>query len=124
MSDENTTHGVIPAVSAPDPNLDDPASAQAEQQQLERAASGHRRDEIARRIIAWGMWILMVVVFAIIISALITLAWHLLLPDTCHWLDKGDLQEVKNAVLSGTVVGLGTTYLRRYVEERSNGPPS
>ena len=60
----------------------------------------------------------MVVVFVIIILAVATLGFHLLAPSTCHWLKPDELQEVKNAVLSGAVVGLGTTYLRRYVEER------
>ena len=108
----------VPTPSAPDPNRDDRATAQKEEQQLEKAASEHRRDEVARGIIAGGMWILMIVVFIVIISAVFTLGFHLLLPATCHWLQPEELQEVRNAVLSGAVVGLGTTYLRKYVEAR------
>lgn len=108
----------IPTPSVPAPNPVDRAAAQAEEQQLEKAASEHRRGEVARKIIAWGMWILMIVVFVIIISAIATLGFHLLAPSTYHWLKPDELQEVKNAVLSGAVVGLGTTYFRRYVEER------
>ena len=85
---------------------------------MEKAASEHWRGEVARRIIAWGMWILIVVVFIIIIAAVATFGFHLLVPGTYHWLEPDELQEVKNAVLSGAVVGLGTTYLRRYLEEK------
>ena len=60
----------------------------------------------------------MVMVFFIIVAAVFTLGFHLLLPAEIHWLEEKELQEVKNAVLSGAVVGLGTTYLRRYVDEK------
>ena len=96
----------------------DRRAAQSEEFQLEREASEHRRDEIARNILAWGMWILMIVVFAIIILAIATLGFHLLAPETYHWLDKDSLRQVRSAVLSGAVVGLGTTYLRRYLQDR------
>lgn len=119
MSDLRQDRGRrIPIPSAPVPNSADRAAAQAEEQQLEKAASEHWRGEVARRIIAWGMWILIVVVFIIIIAAVATLGFHLLVPGTYHWLEPDELQEVKNAVLSGAVVGLGTTYLRRYLEEK------
>ena len=117
-SGQGTERRTIPTPSAPVPSPADRATAQAEEQQLEKAASEHRRGEVARKIIAWGMWILMVVVFIIIILAVFTLGFHLLAPCKYHWLKPDELQEVKNAVLSGAVVGLGTTYLRRYVEER------
>lgn len=122
MSSNDQTHQggvrkVIPQPAAPDHNPVDRAAAQAEEQQLEKEASKHRRDEVARKIIAWGMHILMIVVFVLIISAVITLGFHLLAPEAYHWLGPDELQEVKNAVLSGAVVGLGTTYLRRYVED-------
>ena len=45
--------------------------------------------------------------------------------DTISWLQihgigfqPDELQDIKNFVLSGAVVGLGTTYIRRYLEER------
>lgn len=110
----------VPVPLAPTPDADDRAAARKEERELERAAkaSEHQRDEVARKIIACGMWVLMVAVFVVIIAAVLTLGYHLLLPKGYHWLDPKELQDVKNAVLSGAVVGLGTTYLRRYVDER------
>lgn len=123
MSNEQPSSGQggrkeIPIPSAPVPNSVDRTAAQKEEQELASAASEHQRGEVARRIIAWGMWILIVVVFIIIIAAVATLGFHLLVPCAYHWLKPDELQEVKNAVLSGAVVGLGTTYLRRYLEEK------
>lgn len=116
-SGQNDGRKTLPKVPPLDRGTADPAAAQAEEHQLEKAASKHLRDEIARKIIAWGMWVLMVVVFLVIISAVFTLGFHLLTPKWLHWLCEEDLQEVRNAVLSGAVVGLGTTYLRKYVQE-------
>ena len=94
------------------------ALAEAEQQDLERSRSKHYRDQKSRRILAWGTWILMVVVFIVVVGAVFTLGYHLLFPNTWYWLDPDELQDIKNFVLSGAVVGLGTTYIRRYLEER------
>ena len=107
----------------PAENRGDKAAAQAEEQQLERASSEHKRDEIARRILAWGMWVLMIVVFVIVTGAVFALGYHLVLPNGWHWLEDTELQDIKNFVLSGAVVGLGTMYIRRYLEGRA-GPPS
>ena len=96
----------------------DRARAQAEEHELERAGSEHKRDEIARRILAWGMWVLMIVVFVIVTGAVFALGYHLVLPNSWHWLEGSELQDIKNFVLSGAVVGLGTTYIRRYLEGR------
>lgn len=101
----------------------DRAAALAEEQDLQKASSEHRRDEVARRILAWGMWALMIVVFVIVTGAVFSLGYHLVLPRSWHWLEDTELQDIKNFVLSGAVVGLGTTYMRRYFEGRA-GPPS
>ena len=77
--------------------------------------SEHRQDEAARLIIAWGMRILMIVVFLIIISAVATLGYHLLAPSSHHWLSPEEIEKVRNAVVSGSFVALGTTYLRRFI---------
>lgn len=104
-------------------NRGDRAAALAEERDIERASSEHRRDEVARRILAWGIWALMVVVFIIVIGAVFALGYHLVLPNGSHWLNDAELQDIKNFVLSGAVVGLGTTYIRRYLEGRA-GPPT
>jgi len=57
---------------------------------------------------------LIAVVFFIIIAAVLTLGWHLLAPDGWHWLSGSSLQDVKDFVLSGALVGFGTAYVRRY----------
>ena len=58
---------------------------------------------------------ILVVVFLIIICATATLGSHLLIPEKYHWLDREAISQVKDAVLSGVAVALGTTYLRRYM---------
>lgn len=88
---------------------------QANQFELERQANEHWRDEVARKIMGFCMWVAMIVVFVIIISAMATVGWHLLLPEKYHWLDQDALSRVRSAVLSGVVIALGTTYLRRYI---------
>ena len=92
--------------------------AEAEQQELERKRSEHHRDQTSRKILAWGMWVLMAVVFVVVVGAVVTLGYHHLLPKSWHWLGEDALQDVKNFVLSGAVVGLGTSYIRRYLEGR------
>ena len=67
---------------------------------------------------AWGMWLLMGVVFALILGAVVTLGWHTLFPTSFHWLDEVQIQSIKNFVLGGAVVGLGTSYLRRFLEHQ------
>ena len=57
----------------------------------------------------------MVVVFLVIISAIVTLGYHLLAPSSYHWLSSNEIEKVRNAVVSGSFVALGTTYLRRYI---------
>ena len=57
----------------------------------------------------------MIVVFVIIISAVLTLGYHLLAPSSYHWLSPGEIEQVRNAVVSGSFVALGTTYLRRFI---------
>ena len=57
----------------------------------------------------------MIVVFVIIVSAVLTLGYHLLAPSSHHWLLPEEIEKVRNAVVSGSFVALGTTYLRRYI---------
>lgn len=110
----------VPRQSAPSSHeeTESIAQAEAERQELERKRSEHDRDQISRRILAWGTWTLMGAVFVIVVMAVVTLGYHLLAPNTWHWFQPDELQDIKNFVLSGAVVGLGTTYIRRYLEER------
>ena len=71
-----------------------------------------------RSIIGVGMNVLVGVIFVIIIVAVGTLGYHLLVPIKCHWLDSSELQNVKDFVLSGTIVGLGTRYFWQYLEAK------
>ena len=94
------------------------SAAEKEQQLLEKEQSEHKRDQTTRVIFAYGMWALVVVVFVLMISAVFTLGWHTLAPIWLHWLDPDQIQVIKNFVLSGAVVGIGTSYLRRYLDDR------
>ena len=110
----------VPRQSAPSPHeeTESIAQAEAERQELERKRSEHDRDQISRRILARGTWTLMGAVFVIVVMAVVTPGYHLLAPNTWHWFQPDELQDIKDFVLSGAVVGLGTTYIRRYLEER------
>ena len=90
--------------------------AEAERHQLERERSEHGRDQAARKLIGYCMLALIFVVSAIILFAVISLAWHMLTPGRLHWLNDGQLGDIKNFMLSGAVVGLGTAYIRRFLD--------
>ena len=109
----------IPRQSAPTSYEDDDSvnRAESEKQNLEKKRSEHYRDQVSRKILAWGIWILIIVIFVIVVGAVFTLGYHHIFPNKWHWLGKDELQDIKNLVLSGAVVGLGTTYIRRYLEE-------
>lgn len=115
----------MPAPPPPSPP-DDPssrASAQAEEHELERAKSEHARDELSRKLIGYGIATLIVTVFIVIIGSVVTLGVHHLLPEDTHWLGSDRLQDVKNFVLSGAVVGLGVNYARRYFDGPNRSSP-
>ena len=97
----------------------DPTSAideDAEERQLVSARNEHKRDEKSRTIIAIGMWIILSVILAIIAISVFTIGYHFLTPKEWHWLDKPMVQEIKNFLLSGAIVGLGTNYIGRYLK--------
>lgn len=94
------------------------ARAQEEEQQIEKAARQHKRDETIRNIIGCGMYVLVSVIFVIIIGAVGMLGYHLLFPTRHHLLDPDELQNVKDFVLNGAIVGLGTSYFRQYLEAK------
>ena len=69
---------------------------------------------------------MMMAIFVIVIGAVCILGWHHLSPERWHWLDEKALRDIKNFVLSDAVVGLGTNYIRRFLETRTSAfiPPS
>ena len=89
---------------------------QSTQQKLDSSKREHDREQTSRTIMMWGIWSLMVALFIIAVSAVVTLGWHTLTPESCHWLNDEQLQDIKDFVLSGAVVGLSTSFLRRYLE--------
>lgn len=96
--------------------------AEDEERQIEqdRRESEYHRDKWTRYLLTWCSWGLIVLLFVIAAAAFSTLGWHLVVPENWYWLegDKGEeqLQKIKDVILSGAVVGLGTAYLRRYIE--------
>lgn len=104
----------VPPQPAPPSHGD--SLAESEAQELQKKRSEHYRDQTSRTILALCMWILLVMVFIVIAGAVSTLGYHLLMPDKWHWLSQDELQDIKNSVLSGAIVGLGTSYIRRYLD--------
>ena len=98
--------------------LSDDTEAVAEEQDLQKARSAHSQDQITRNLVGWGIWELLIAVILIAVAAIATLGWHMLAPDTLHWLDEARLGNVKDLMLSGAVVGLGTSYIRRFLESQ------
>lgn len=83
---------------------------------IDRERKEHGREQRSRSIMMYGVWALMVVLFAIAVSAVFSLGWHTLLPEKWHWLTDEQFQDIKSFVLSGAIVGLSTTFLKRYLE--------
>ena len=100
----------------PAPSSHGDSLAEAEAQDLQKKRSEHYRDQTSRKVLALCMWILMVMVFIVVAGAVSTLGYHLLTPNKWHWLNPDELQDIKNSVLSGAIVGLGTSYIRRYLD--------
>lgn len=99
---------------------DDSKSPEKEETELFRKSRRglHKRDEITSWLIAGGMWLLVFCVFTVVISSVIVIGWHLILPESYDFLCEDELVEIERFLLSGALVGLGTTYLRRYIEPR------
>ena len=88
------------------------------QLQDERLRETARQDKYLRWILALGTWAIAVVILLIVIGAIIALGWHLLFPEWC-WLDTDQLQNIKDVMLSGVAVGLGSAYLRKIIDRNS-----
>ncbi len=75
----------------------------------------HGRDRITREVVAWCLRALIIIVFLVVFGAVFALGWHTLLPDKWHWLSSKQFQDVKDFMLSGAIVSVGATYMRRYI---------
>ena len=106
----------VPIPSPPSDDKESKIQAENEQRQLEKARNEHVIDETSRKIIGWGSWILLISLFLVIIGSVLVLGWHLLAPKAWKFLEPEELQSIKDLILSGAVVGLGTNYFRRYLE--------
>ena len=119
MTESSTTpegRRLVPEISPPAHNKESEIQALNEQNQLEKARNEHFRDETFHKIIAIGSWILLGSLFLVIIGSVLVLGWHLLVPKHWKFLEPEELQEIKDLILSGAVVGLGTNYFRKYLE--------
>ena len=98
----------MPEISPPAHDRESEIQAAKEQHQLEKARNEHSRYETSREIIAIGSWILLGTLFIVIIGSVLVLGWHLLVPKDWEFLEPAELREIKDLILSGAVVGLGT----------------
>lgn len=92
--------------------------AEKEEQQLERDRAKHERDQRTRSLVGRCANALIVLIFAIVSVAILTLGWHMLTPKWLHWLEVDQLDDVKGFMLSGALVSLGTTYLRGFLDRQ------
>ena len=92
--------------------------AEREEQQLEHDRDKHKRDRLKHSVLGHCILALIILVFSIIFFAIFTLGWHMLVPDSRQWLTVERLDDVKDFVLSGALVGLGTAYLRRFLDKQ------
>ena len=127
MNDE--FQGVPRQDPQPDATASERLTAAEEKRLLERERTKHERDQRQLFVIGWSGTILIVLIVGILFCASFTLAWHMLTPKNMpecgldnaiqrcwQWLKDDQLTVVKNFMLSGALVGLGTTYMRRFVD--------
>ena len=106
----------MPEILPPAHNKESEIQALNEQNQLKKARNEHFRYETFHKIIAIGSWILLGSLFLVIIGSVLVLGWHFLVPKHWKFLEPEELQEIKDLILNGAVVGLGTNYFRKYLE--------
>ena len=94
------------------------ARAEEEERQLERDRAEHERDQTTRHLVGVCLNVLIVLIFFVILAAVATLGWHMLTPDRLHWLTDPQLRDVKNFMLSGALVSIGSAYLRRFLDKQ------
>ncbi len=104
----------------PAPNEDNRSSEEEDalfaKHKIDRERKEHGREQISRSIMMCGIWALMIALFAVAVFSVISLGWHTLAPEKYQWLTPKQFQDIKSFVLSGTIVGLSTSFLKRYLE--------
>ena len=96
-------------------------AAEKEEQDLYKKSvkEEHGREQKMRSLLASWMRLAGLIMF-VAAACIFTLGWHLVTGAKAHWLDPEELQRIKDFILSGAVVGLGTHYARRYLEPPNN----
>lgn len=85
--------------------------------ELERlAANGeHQRNERFKdnfeHIAICGLWLAAIVLLALAF----TWIWHLLMPDSWHWLQPESVAKLQNIVTGGVLAGVATGHLKRRI---------
>ena len=77
----------------------------------------HVRREIVRNVLLGGALILLSIFLLMVAGAMVTVAWHHLLPVETAWLQENQLTRVETFLfsgISGAVIGVTGTILRRY----------
>ena len=102
------------------PAADDPQAQRergaAEQQALEadRRRQEHRRQEKLRDVFAFGVRVLLVVVFILLAATLVALAWHYIGSPEYLWIPDDKLETISTVLFSGTLF----VFLGLYIRDR------
>ena len=89
--------------------LEDQRELEADQRRQE-----HRRREKLRGAFAFGVRILLGVIFFLVANALWIVAWHYLMPESGHWMTDDALKTASTVLFSGTLF----VFLGLYVRDR------
>lgn len=100
---------------------EDDARAKQEVEALESQALGadrqrkeHARQEKLRNVFAFCVRVLLALIFFLVATALVCVAWHYLMPESRHWMPEGALKTVSTVLFSGTLF----VFLGLYVRDR------
>lgn len=74
----------------------------------------HGRERRTRNVASWCLILLIILICIVVTLAILTLAGHTLAPESWHWLTPSQYQDIKNFVLSGAMVGVAISVMRKY----------
>ena len=98
-----------------DPRAEGEISAlKAQALSAESQRNEHNRNEKLRNVVAWGVSILLLVIFCLAVIALLILAWHYLGPESLKWMSDENLSLVSTILSSGAI----SAFLGHYVRIR------
>ena len=101
----------------PGENLEPPLSdSKRAAHEHEAMINEYNRNEKLRNIWAWCVIAFVVVSAAVLIIAVLSVAWHYLAPAQWSWLNDAQLHSVRSFLFSGAVVGavgFVSSYLRK-----------